>query len=287
MPEQLDLFSNETEQDQQNPVEKASAMLLERRLKPPAVIMQSHAPDIIAPRSRENKSENIDIPVENKLENEKEQLPTIPDESSKAESLAIVDERPEPVIEAGIAKDPVKESLIIPDIDTDQVKESLIIPDIDITSAMVLDISEPIAIIAVKPAEEEKPKTTRGRKSINEMSMEADLPQVPEDEKLFSKQYYGIGEVAIMFQVNASLLRYWETEFDVLKPKKNGKGDRFFRPEDIKNLQIIHHLLRQKKFTIQGAKDYLKNNKQSKEKFEMVKQLQQLRAFLLEMKAGL
>ena len=117
--------------------------------------------------------------------------------------------------------------------------------------------------------------------------MEADLPQVPEDEKLFSKQYYGIGEVAIMFQVNASLLRYWETEFDVLKPKKNGKGDRFFRPEDIKNLQIIHHLLRQKKFTIQGAKDYLKNNKQSKERFEMVKQLQQLKSFLLEMKAGL
>jgi len=90
-----------------------------------------------------------------------------------------------------------------------------------------------------------------------------------------------------MFHVNASLLRYWETEFDILKPKKNGKGDRFFRPDDIKNLQIIHHLLRQKKFTIQGAKDYLKSNKQSKEKFEMVRQLQQLKSFLLEMKAGL
>jgi DNA-binding transcriptional MerR regulator len=145
----------------------------------------------------------------------------------------------------------------------------------------------PIAIIAVKPIDEEKPKTSRGRKSIKEMSMEADLPEIPEDEKLFSKQYYGIGEVATMFHVNASLLRYWETEFDVLKPKKNGKGDRFFRPDDIKNLQIIHHLLRQKKFTIQGAKDYLKTNKQSKEKFEMVRQLQQLKSFLLEMKAGL
>ena len=145
---------------------------------------------------------------------------------------------------------------------------------------------EPIVILAVKK-EELKLKSTRGRKSIKEMSMEADLPEVPEDEILFGKQYYGIGEVASMFKVNTSLLRYWESEFDVLKPRKNGKGDRFFRPDDIKNLQVIHHLLRQKKFTIEGAKDYLKNNKNSKEKFEMVRQLEQLKRFLLEMKAGL
>ena len=139
---------------------------------------------------------------------------------------------------------------------------------------------------AGKKGEPVKPRT-RGRKSIKEMSMEADLPEVPEDEVLFSKQYYGIGEVASMFKVNASLLRYWESEFDVLKPKKNGKGDRFFRPEDIKNLQLIHHLLRQKKFTIEGAREYLRNNKRSKEKFEMIRQLEQLKRFLLEMKAGL
>lgn len=145
---------------------------------------------------------------------------------------------------------------------------------------------EPIVILAVKK-EEPKLKSTRGRKSIKEMSMEADLPEVPEDEILYGKQYYGIGEVASMFKVNTSLLRYWESEFDVLKPRKNGKGDRFFRPDDIKNLQVIHHLLRQKKFTIEGAKDYLKNNKKSKEKFEMVRQLEQLKRFLLEMKAGL
>lgn len=145
---------------------------------------------------------------------------------------------------------------------------------------------EPIVVLAVRK-EEPKIKSTRGRKSIKEMSMEADLPEIPEDEVLYSKQYYGIGEVAGMFKVNTSLLRYWESEFDVLKPRKNGKGDRFFRPDDIKNLQVIHHLLRQKKFTIEGAKDYLKNNKKSKEKFEMVKQLEQLKRFLLEMKAGL
>jgi len=139
---------------------------------------------------------------------------------------------------------------------------------------------------ARKKEEPGKPRI-RGRKSIKEMSMEADLPEIPEDEVLYGKQYYGIGEVASMFKVNASLLRYWESEFDILKPKKNGKGDRFFRPDDIKNLQLIHHLLRQKKFTIEGAREYLRSNKRSKEKFEMIRQLEQLKRFLLEMKAGL
>ncbi|MFZ9661164.1 MAG: MerR family transcriptional regulator, partial [Chitinophagaceae bacterium] len=70
-------------------------------------------------------------------------------------------------------------------------------------------------------------------------------------------------------------------------PRKNGKGDRFFRPDDIKNLQIIHHLLRQRKFTIEGAKEFLKNQKKAKDKFAVVKQLQQIKNFLLEMKAVL
>ncbi len=157
-------------------------------------------------------------------------------------------------------------------------------PAVDLATPAIS--TEPVVILAVKK-EESKIKSTRGRKSIKEMSMEADLPEIPEDEILFAKQYYGIGEVASMFKVNTSLLRYWESEFDVLKPRKNGKGDRFFRPDDVKNLQVIHHLLRQKKFTIEGAKDYLKNNKKSKEKFEMVRQLEQLKRFLLEMKAGL
>jgi DNA-binding transcriptional MerR regulator len=156
------------------------------------------------------------------------------------------------------------------------------VPDVKISP-----IVEPIAVIAVKSKDETAKPKTRGRKSIKEMSMEADLPEIPEDEILFGKQYYGIGEVASMFKVNTSLLRYWESEFDILKPRKNGKGDRFFRPDDIKNLQIIHHLLRQKKFTIEGAKEYLKNNKKSKENFEMIRQLEQLKRFLLEMKAGL
>jgi DNA-binding transcriptional MerR regulator len=110
---------------------------------------------------------------------------------------------------------------------------------------------------------------------------------VPNDEILFQKQYYSIGEVAGWFRVNQSLLRYWETEFDVLQPRKNRKGDRFFRPADVKNLQLIYDLLRRRKFTIEGAKEYLKNNKRAEEKFEMIRSLEKIKAFLNELKASL
>jgi DNA-binding transcriptional MerR regulator len=127
----------------------------------------------------------------------------------------------------------------------------------------------------------------RGRKSLKQVSSEADLIEIPADEVLFSKQYYTMGEVAEMFRVNQSLLRFWESEFDVLQPRKNKKGDRYFRPVDIKNLHLIYHLLRQKKYTIEGAKDFLKKNKKADERFEVVKRLQEIKAFLLEMKAQL
>lgn len=127
----------------------------------------------------------------------------------------------------------------------------------------------------------------RGRKSLKQATAEADLIEIPSDEVLFSKQYYTMGEVAEMFKVNQSLLRYWETEFDILQPRKNKKGDRYFRPADIKNLHLIYHLLRQRKYTIEGAKDFLRNNKKAKERFEVIERLQQIRSFLLEWKAQL
>jgi DNA-binding transcriptional MerR regulator len=130
-------------------------------------------------------------------------------------------------------------------------------------------------------------KSTRGRKSIREMSRDAALVEIPGDEQLFSKQYYGIGEVAAMFNVNASLLRFWESEFDILKPRKNKKGDRFFRPEDIKNLQRIHHLLRERKYTIEGAREFLKKSGQRQQQFEAIESLKKIRTFLLELRAGL
>lgn len=139
----------------------------------------------------------------------------------------------------------------------------------------------------ITPKEEKKRKSPRGRKSLKEAESESERVDVPEDEVLFQKQYYSIGEVAIMFGVNNSLIRFWENEFDVLDPRKNRKGDRFFKPSDIKNLQLIHDLLRRRKFTIEGAKDYLKKNKQADERYHMIQSLQRMRSFLLELKASL
>ena len=130
-------------------------------------------------------------------------------------------------------------------------------------------------------------RSTRGRKSIKEVAAEADLLEIPEDEVLFQKQYYTMGEVAQMFRVNQSLLRFWEAEFKILQPKKNKKGDRYFRPADIKNLHLIYHLLRQRKYTIEGAKDFLKQNNKAEENFSAIKRLGQIRSFLLELKAHL
>lgn len=127
----------------------------------------------------------------------------------------------------------------------------------------------------------------RGRKSQKLYAAEADLVNIPEDDVLFQKQYYTIGEVSQMFKVNASLLRFWESEFDIIKPRKNRKGDRHFRPVDIKNLQLIYDLLRRRKLTIDGARDFIKNNKKSQERFAMIQSLQKLKGFLLEIKASL
>lgn len=141
--------------------------------------------------------------------------------------------------------------------------------------------------VSENSAEAIKKKSTRGRTSLKEMALSADLVQVPPDDILFQKQYYSIGEVAGWFRLNQSLLRFWENEFDILQPRKNRKGDRFFRPVDVKNLVLIHDLLRRRKFTIEGAKDYLKNSKKADEKFEVIQSLEKLKGFLLELKASL
>ncbi|MEO6612623.1 MAG: MerR family transcriptional regulator [Chitinophagaceae bacterium] len=127
----------------------------------------------------------------------------------------------------------------------------------------------------------------RGRRSLKDIAIHADLVSIPPDDILFQKQYYSIGEVAGMFRENQSLIRYWETEFDILQPRKNRKGDRFFRPVDIKNLVLIYDLLRRRKFTIEGAKDYLKKNKKAEQKFAMIQSLEKIKGFLLELKANL
>lgn len=134
----------------------------------------------------------------------------------------------------------------------------------------------------------EKQTGKRGRKSFKEMDDEADLIAIPEDDVLNQKLYYSISEVAGWFKVNTSLLRYWENEFDILQPRKTRKGDRLFRVEDIKNLQLIYFLLRQRKFSIDGARNYLKNNKQEADKqVQLVDSLTKFKSFLLELKTNL
>ncbi len=157
------------------------------------------------------------------------------------------------------------------------------------------DVKKPVQkkVVLEKPAPDKvktkgnNKKATRGRMSLKEKESGADLIEIPPDEILFEKKYYAIGLVADMFKVNQSLLRYWENEFDILKPRKNGKGDRLFRPEDIKNLKLIYHLLRERKYTMEGAKDFLKQNKRADEKFELIESLKKLKGFLNELNAGL
>lgn len=111
---------------------------------------------------------------------------------------------------------------------------------------------------------------------------------MPYKEKKIEKLYYSIGEVAEMFQVNTSLIRFWEKEFDVIKPKKNKKGNRFFTKADIDNFHIIYHLVKEKGMTLKGAQKKIKENKDDVEhNFEIVKSLESIKTMLLEIKSQL
>jgi DNA-binding transcriptional MerR regulator len=167
------------------------------------------------------------------------------------------------------------------------VKEEVaVITTAVVTEAEIIDLTEIVTPVP-KPKKKNNKKPNRGRMSLKDMDAGVDLIEVPEDDVLFEKMYYPIGTVAGMFKVNHSLIRFWENEFDILKPKKNGKGDRLFRPEDVKNLKLIYHLLRERKYTIEGAKDFLKNNKKKDEKFAMIESLKKLKFFLNDLKANL
>jgi len=101
------------------------------------------------------------------------------------------------------------------------------------------------------------------------------------------KLYYSIGEVAKAFEVNTSLLRYWEQEFPILRPKKNKKGNRYFTPEDLKNLQIIYHLVKEKGYTLDGARIALATNNKISETISIIDRLEFVKAELLKLKESL
>lgn len=108
---------------------------------------------------------------------------------------------------------------------------------------------------------------------------------MPYRDTKIEKLYYSIGEVAAMFSVNTSLIRYWEKEFDVIKPKKNKKGNRFFTKADIDNFHMIYHLVKERGMTLSGAKLKLKENKEdTQNNFEVVSRLKEIKDLLIEMK---
>ncbi|MDB5124197.1 MAG: MerR family transcriptional regulator [Mucilaginibacter sp.] len=108
---------------------------------------------------------------------------------------------------------------------------------------------------------------------------------MPYKEREISKMYYTMGEVSKLFDVNQSLIRFYEKEFDILAPKKNKKGNRYFTPEDVENLKIIFHLIRDKGYTLNGAKEHLKNNiTESKDSHRVIQSLENLKKFLLEVR---
>ncbi|MGC9343545.1 MAG: MerR family transcriptional regulator [Bacteroidales bacterium] len=108
---------------------------------------------------------------------------------------------------------------------------------------------------------------------------------MPYKEPKIEKLYYSIGEVADMFGVNTSLIRFWEKEFDIIKPKKNKKGNRLFTKEDIENFHIIFHLVKEKGMTLKGAQKKMKENKEDTlQNFEIIKSLNSIKAMLLEIR---
>ncbi len=111
---------------------------------------------------------------------------------------------------------------------------------------------------------------------------------MPYKEKKIEKLYYSIGEVADIFKVNTSLIRFWEKEFDIIKPQKNKKGNRFFTKKDIDNFHLIYNLVKERGMTLNGAKKKIKENREDVEaNFEVIKKLKDIKEMLLEIKEEL
>lgn len=207
------------------------------------------------------------------------------------EPIAIVTETPAVVqSEVPVAETPITEALPTPTTDPVVFADERIVVKIKpkniITETKAVEEPVPAVVKAAEPVAKQPGK--RGRKSFREIDTEIDLVDIPDEETLKQKLYYPISEVAKWFKVNTSLLRYWENEFDILQPRKTRKGDRLFRYEDIRNLQLIYFLLRQRKFSIEGARTYLKQNKhQADVQAQLVQSLTKFKSFLLELRAGL
>ncbi|GEO11959.1 MerR family transcriptional regulator [Segetibacter aerophilus] len=270
---------------------------------PPTAITQDAATTTLEVIEEDFQEPEIET-ITNTFEERKE-LEDIAEETSTLDVLEAVSQIPEVLIledepklssEISIVAEPVVE---LKRRDELPKQKKPPVPELQRTGSVIFDDGKitvkikntspfPAPLIKEKKEKIKKALQKRGRKSFKEIDAEVDLIEIPEDEILFQKQYYPISEVAKWFRVNTSLLRFWENEFDVLKPRKNRKGDRLFRPEDVKNLQLIYQLLRQRKYTIEGAKEYIKTNKKKADiQLQLTNTLQKFRGFLLDLKANL
>lgn len=110
------------------------------------------------------------------------------------------------------------------------------------------------------------------------------FPESPDNDKLF----FTIGEVAARYDVNTSLIRFWEKEFDIIKPGKNKKGNRLFTKSDLKNFDLIFHLVKERGYTLEGARKKLKNpDTNLNQNLEIVRKLEHIKGFLTELKNAL
>lgn len=283
IPEQLDLFGGSPKPPQKIWVEETPVPKVE---EVPAPINESL--DGLPPwlddtstntQGNEQKSENAMDPISEIVEE------FYADESVHvpAQNVPLIDTKPDPVSDVIAWMEPSDyepfptgpEPLIVP-------AESIVI-ELPSTSKTQAEPSEneisPVAIAQAAPlvAENNNRNEEPGMQQLN----------IPPDEILFQRQYYSMRETSVMFNITHSVLRFWENEFDILQPRKNRKGDRYFRPIDIKNLQLIYHLLKVRKFTMDGAREYLRNNNKVLDTFEMIQKLEKVKSFLHELKAHL
>lgn len=113
---------------------------------------------------------------------------------------------------------------------------------------------------------------------------------MPYKEKEIEKKYYTIGEVATIFKVATSMIRFWESEFEIIKPGKNKKGNRIFTKKDVESVKLVYHLVKEKGYTLQGAREFIKNSQENgaiTENVAMINSLRNIRSFLVELQESL
>jgi DNA-binding transcriptional MerR regulator len=260
IPQQLDLFGGAPKPPKKIRVEEEQA-------PPPSVLEEKPA-----------------VLPEEAVESEKMESLSDSTEAMNADNAMVADaSEPEPVEEGETVVDEIVSQLASSAVEHENHEPVAA----EIENAF--SVEEPKMEVEPDPIHVETPEEATATPDL-QPAADLEVPSqlnIPPDEILFKRQYYSMGETAAMFDITHSMLRYWENEFDILQPRKNKKGDRYFRPADIKNLQLIYHLIRVRKFTLDGAREYLRNHNKALDTFELVQRLEKVQAFLNELKAHL